>query len=329
MSVYIRHMSLSCAFFCLFLTSGLNGQEPNAPSDAQTAEASPESPQANAIRAILQEYVRCFNAREFEKMNQLLSSNFAYNDISGEESAIDAKTMIGRITATVEQYPSLTLSSQLSSLDVDNETAEASGLALLNFGQDEWEESRFVLKLTGADADWKISSIEETLLERSGSATVSRALRSLQWLVGEWRDTENQAVVSIIERMPGQPFLRRSFTREVDGQIESLGFEVIGYDPHLQLVRSWTFFADGSFGTATWHGGSDHWQIRRKQTLSDGSVASGTYTITPKDENSMSVKLISREVDGEPQPSGTSVMMSRVVATQAIEVHEPDSEAQK
>ncbi|MCA9260108.1 MAG: hypothetical protein KDA61_12940, partial [Planctomycetales bacterium] len=146
----------------------------------------------------------------------------------------------------------------------------------------------------------------------SPESTAEQALDSLGWLVGEWVEQSERPLACRIEVVSGGKFLRRTFTEERDGESEEVGYEMIGYDPTLNLVRSWTFFADGSFGSATWHGGDDHWRVKASQTLADGSRAIGTYVVTPVDEDTLAVKLISREVDGQAMPSGKVVSFIRV-----------------
>ena len=55
----------------------------------------------------------------------------------------------------------------------------------------------------------------------------------------------------------------------------------------------------------------DEWHIKSSQTLANGDAASGTYVMTPIDENTMTVQLIGHEIEGEPQPATPAITVIR------------------
>ncbi len=123
-----------------------------------------------------------------------------------------------------------------------------------------------------------------------------------------------QRYKSTVRRVPGNPFLQRTVERRTDNGMVQIATEMIGYDPTLHQVRSWLFFADGSFGTGTWRGESDHCKIQLQQTLVDGSKATGTYVLRPTSPDSMTFQLISRVINGELQPMGQPTSLTRITA---------------
>ena len=89
-------------------------------------------------------------------------------------------------------------------------------------------------------------------------------------------------------------------------------------------MRSGSFSSDGSFGDGVCSQVGEAWHIATTQTLPDGDAASGTFVITPLDEQSMTVKLIGHEIEGAPQPASDVVTIVRA-ADQATSDSETDS----
>jgi hypothetical protein len=45
-------------------------------------------------------------------------------------------------------------------------------------------------------------------------------------------------------------------------QSETDGWEIIGWDPDRQQIRSWIFDSNGGFGESTWANDGEHWLIQ-------------------------------------------------------------------
>ncbi len=176
--------------------------------------------------------------------------------------------------------------------------------------------STFSAILINEKGKWLIDSVVE--LPMPAPATPEAALKDLEFLVGHWVDESPETRVDTTVRWtPSRSFLLRSFSVEsAEGQSHQ-GTQVIGWDPRSREIRSWTFNSDGSFGDGTWSRSGDDWLIKSSQTQADGQAASGTYVLTPVDKDTLSLRLIGHEVEGEPQPNGPSVKIVRVAAEAA------------
>jgi hypothetical protein len=172
-------------------------------------------------------------------------------------------------------------------------------------------ESVFSAILVHQDGKWVIESAEESPLPRP--ATPEDALSDLEWLVGHWVDDgEDARVDTSIQWSQDRAFLLRSFVVQTAEGATQRGTQVIGWDPRSQEIRSWTFNSDGSFSDATWSKNGEDWLIKSSQTLADGQAASGTYVLTRVNDDSISLQLIGHEIEGQPQPSGEPVTVTRV-----------------
>ena len=167
----------------------------------------------------------------------------------------------------------------------------------------------FTALLAKQGDNWQIQSVEEMPVTQP--LTASDALRQLAWLEGSWVDnSKDSPVVSTFRWSANESFLVRTFTTKEGEEVTPLGTQIIGWDPRSQQIRSWTFNADGSFGDGVWSQVDDDWSIQSTQTLSDGRAASGTYVATRVDENTVTLKLVGQEIEGEPVPASIGFLSS-------------------
>jgi hypothetical protein len=280
--------------------------------DTPDAVAPVERTAEEQIRTQLRQYIAAFNDRKFDILVKLLSPDLQYRDDSADVQIDNAEAFLDRLKAAVANEPTLKLDAQSSGVLIETPTtAIVQGSTTLKATDVADESSYFVLTMSKGDTGWTITSIIEQSPDATLQSTASEAIESLGWLVGTWQDSSPEKLQSEIEFLPGRQFLRRTITESASKQI--LGIEIIGYDPMLNRVRSWTYFSDGTFGDGYWIGEDDHWRLKLTQTLPDGRGASGTYILRPESNDMMTVKVVSREINGEPMPSGVEINMRRSV----------------
>jgi hypothetical protein len=52
------------------------------------------------------------------------------------------------------------------------------------------------------------------------------------------------------------------------------GWQIIGWDPLEERIRSWTFDGEGGFGEGTWTREGDRWLLRETGVAPDGTRTS-------------------------------------------------------
>ncbi len=278
------------------------GQSPAASTDQEATK--------QTLNQMLHDYVARFNSRDFDALAKLLRNDVAYHDDSTDVSGSAA--FVEGLRKVTSEEPSLKLSIEIQEVKLDGDAvAFAAGTASMASDNTPSESSRFEVEF-GKEADaWKVVSISET----SGASASANALESLTWLIGSWQDSHDPTLQTTVRFVSGNQFLQRTVERRTDTETTQIATEMIGYDPQSHRVRSWLFFADGSFGSGTWQGESDHCKIHLRQTLVDGSTATGTYVVRPTSADSMTIQLISRVVNGELQPTGQPTSLTRIPAT--------------
>ena len=187
--------------------------------------------------------------------------------------------------------------------------------------------------LVKQDGRWLIESAHET----SGHASAqANRLKELEWLAGDWVSETSKAGISLrtaCDWTANHAFLIRKF--QVEGKDVFLhgGTEVIGWDPHANRIRSWTFDADGSFGENVWVRDGDRWLVKYAGTLADGGEVSATHVLTKVDAQTATLQSKDRVVNGARQPDVPEVTLKRQAAAQTAvkqgEVSKPEQKGQQ
>lgn len=270
-----------------------------------------ESPLDSPVRERLGQYANAFNDRKLDSLGQFLASDVHYQDETSGRTAHSSTELIDLIRTAVEAEPTLKLSASVEDIEqTDPNQATVRGTTTLTSEDAPDEVSSFEIALVKTSEGWTIKSITERSIDSAASAN---PIESLTWLVGTWKEDAEDGLNSRIEFLPGNRFLRRTF--QMGSSAEPIGYEMIGYDPRSNLVKSWTYFADGSFGSGHWAGEEDHWRMEMTQTLADGGQATATCIVRPIDQDTMTVRIISRVVNGQPLPNGKAVTLTRQTET--------------
>jgi uncharacterized protein (TIGR02246 family) len=329
-----KSLYLSCSI--LVATAVLFAQEAKTTNStpARAAKATPTEigPEAEPIRQVLRSYIEAFNKHDAKALAALWMPKGIYVDRSTGERIAGREALESDFAATFKEKPSARLSGTLQSVRFirpDVVSAEGEAIETPKDNQTQGNKTSFSTIYVRQDGHWLIDSIQES--DVPVPQTASAGLKDLEWMVGHWVDKSDQAQVDTICRWsPRRVFLVRSFTIKTGPDNDAdQGTEIIVWDPRTKQIRSWTFLSDGSFGEATWTKDGNNWTRKGSQTLSDGRSASGTQVISRVDDNTTTVEMIAKEIDGEPQPATDPLTVVRVPDDKAPAAPENSSSAPK
>jgi len=162
------------------------------------------------------------------------------------------------------------------------------------------------------DGKWKISTLVETPLP---VATPHDRLAELAWLIGEWEDSDKTNDLSVRSQYiwaRGGNYITRNVTVKRAGEVTLEGWQVIGWDPVEERIRSWTFDGEGGFSEGRWTHEGERWLLREVGFAPDGSRTSADNTFTKTSADRITWESNNRTLDGDPQPSIARVEISRV-----------------
>ncbi len=275
--------------------------------------ASPlQAEEGDAVRKMIQDYVMAFNAKDSKTVLSYWTENSVHVDQETGERT-EGREAIGKdIQESFQLRPEARLVGSIDRLRfITPDVVNVKGQVTVTNPADDPVTIDFSAMLVGKEGKWMIDSIEES--PAPVPSTSFEALRELDWLVGQWTDESDAGRTDNVFRWsPTGSFLIRSFASESSDGDSYQGTQVIGWDPRSLEIRSWTFNSDGSFGDATWSKSGDDWLIKSSQTLADGQAASGTFVLSRNGDDELTLQLIGHEVEGEPQPTESSVTAIRI-----------------
>jgi hypothetical protein len=162
------------------------------------------------------------------------------------------------------------------------------------------------------EGKWKISQLVETPLPVQ---TAHDRLAELEWLVGEWEDTDKTNDLTVHSQFlwaRGGNFLTRNLTVKRSGNVTLEGWQIIGWDPVEERIRSWTFDGEGGFSGGTWTHEGQRWLLRETGVAPDGSRTGADNTFTKLSADRFAWESNNRTLDGDPQPSIGRIEINRV-----------------
>jgi hypothetical protein len=163
------------------------------------------------------------------------------------------------------------------------------------------------------DGQWKIAAVRDHADPNEGAASPRAHLEELAWMVGEWVDEGDDAVVhTTCAWSDDGNYLLRSFTVHVAGKAASSGTQRVGWDPQREQIRSWVFDSDGGFSEGFWtRSAENQWLVKASGTLPDGTPVSATNIITRDNPHTMRWQSINRTLGDETLPDTEQIVLAR------------------
>jgi uncharacterized protein (TIGR02246 family) len=205
-----------------------------------------------------------------------------------------------KIAITIEEVKSLT-----PDVQVNRGVATVTAITGLT------ESTRYAAVLAKKNDGWQICQLTETA---APAPSASSQLEALKWLIGNWENKDaDQTLETKVEWAGDKNFLVRRFKLK-DEQGETNGWEIVGWDPDRQEIRSWIFDSNGGFGESSWSLDGGHSLIRASNVLPDGSRSTAENVLTKIDDNKFTWESQNRTLDGEPQPSVPKIEVHRTTS---------------
>ena len=133
------------------------------------------------------------------------------------------------------------------------------------------------------DGKWKINQLIETPL---ADISPHDRLSELAWLIGKWEETDKSDDVGVKSEYVwarGGNFITHNVTVSRDGDTTMEGWQIIGWDPIDNCIRSWTFDDEGGFSEGRWTRDGQRWLLREKGITPDGDRTAADNTFTKLD----------------------------------------------
>ncbi|MEZ6143362.1 MAG: SgcJ/EcaC family oxidoreductase [Zavarzinella sp.] len=307
---------LAAMFLAGAVAAWLIKQEPILQAQPQPNQTKPEEQPAKitnveaGIKAITAEYVKAFNAGDAKAAAELFTKD-------GEYVGVDDLTLQGRekIAESLEKYlknhPKAVIEIKIESVRVlSRGLANAQGLISFKMPEDEVaSESRYSALHVLENGKWLAASISEWATDPAIDVTT----RNLDWLVGEWTSSGEDADLKIVYAWDkNKVFITGKYTlTSKDGNEIGSGTQVLGTNP-TGGIRSWMFDSSGTTNDGLWVRDENRWVCESTGLLPDGSEVYAISVIVPIGKDAFTWQTTDREIDGVAVEALPPVKVTRV-----------------
>ena len=286
-----------------------NTPEQNRPATAKDAPArdpaaggADRADDTRAIGALVEAFTKAFNAGDAAAVAATFTAGALVVDEEGERT-LGRAAIRDQFAASFKNTPGSTIAIQVDSLRfLGPETALEEGRATITPGNGAGapEISRFTAIYVKEDGHWLQAAVRD---EPAGNLTVHDRLKELEWLVGEWVNESQEAVVfTTCKWADNGNFLLREFTVKTQGKPVMSGSQRIGWDPVKRQFKSWVFDSEGGFVEAYWTRDGNQWLVKAEGVQQNGEPASATNIITRLGKDRIGWQSVNRTLGGAAVP---------------------------
>lgn len=303
----------------LFLAAGGFGhaqaqaERPKPGSPAQAAASAPErADDLKAIRAAGTAFVRAFNAGDAAAIAACFTDDAESIDEDG--TVVRGKEAIAEaFAAAFAASPGDTMRVRADSVrfigpDVAEEEGQCTVIPAKARGGSP-DIDRYTVIYVKRDGKWLQSSVRE---HPEPDLSPHERLKELEWMVGEWVDESDSAVIFTTCRWSEDTnFLLRNYTIQIQGKPAMTGTQRIGWDPLTGQFKSWTFDSRGGYSEGLWSRDGNRWVVRMSGPLRNGKISAETNIITQVNKDMARWRSVDRSAAGALLPDSPEFVLVR------------------
>lgn len=151
------------------------------------------------------------------------------------------------------------------------------------------------------DGSWLMASVREL---EAGLMSAHDRLRSLEWLIGDWREEVAGNVVTTDWKWDRTGnFLVSEFSTHEAQEVTLQGTHRIGWDAGRRQFRSWIFDSTGGAAEGWWRVDADgSWSVQLSGVDAEGGRLTSTITYAREDAETIEVTRTNRILNGVSLP---------------------------
>jgi uncharacterized protein (TIGR02246 family) len=271
-----------------------------------------------AIRATSKEYIAAKKSGNLELLRKMWTSNGDYVTASGH--AFNAQDLfreqvnlpLPELELAVNAVPESSLRFITPEVAIEDGVTQVvtspDGNTLIG---------RFTAIWVKHDGRWRLDGLRESV---AATPLLNEHLRPLEWLLGEWVGTTDDAVILLSSHWSddGRYIIREFLIRSKDRE-DITATQRIGWDASSGKIRCWTFDSLGGSGEGIWKRDGERWLVDSTEVLADGkkSKTSAVYASIADGQFVSEVKSAWDSVDK--QEAGANPPTLRVEFKRAVE----------
>jgi uncharacterized protein (TIGR02246 family) len=299
------------AMACSVVTASV-AAENSSPGAQKTPQATVQSsPEYQEAEDQFRKYQEAYDRGDAKALASFYAEDVDYIDQDGVEvkgrGDMEKLFMVNfqanpgaKIAITIEEVKPLTPDVQVNR-----------GVATVTATSGLTESTRYAAVLVKKADRWQVCQLTQTV---APAPSTNSQLEALKWLIGNWENKDaDQTVETKVEWAGDKNFLVRTFKLRGD-EGETDGWEIVGWDPDRQQIRSWIFDSNGGFGESSWSYKGGHWVIRASNVSPDGSRSTAENVLTKVDDTKFTWESQNRILDGESQPAVSKIVVHRTTS---------------
>jgi uncharacterized protein (TIGR02246 family) len=269
------------------------------------------TPEATAIREVVGAFVKAYNAKDAGT----IASQFAED---GRIVGPDGSITEGR-PAIERRYREAFESDPDAKIEVTSESVRLlapdvvleEGRAAIRSGDTTTKAGRYHALYVRRNGRWLQSSIYD-FSDEPAKLTPADRLKDLEWLLGDWIDERDEAVVQTSCHWDStRAYLIRDFELRLAGRAALSGTQRIGWDPSTEQFRSWVFDSEGGFSEGRWTRDGERWVIKNDGVVPDGRVVTATNSILREGKDRIHWSTTDRTLGGQAIEDDAEVILVR------------------
>jgi uncharacterized protein (TIGR02246 family) len=288
----------------LLVASGATGLRLNAQETPKGSSTRPApAPAARAadereIKDLLETFTKAFNAGDATAAAATYSETAIVVDEQGQRTEGRA-AILAQYAASFADHPGTKITIQVDALRfLGPETAIEVGRSTITPPTDASppETTRFTAVYVKQDGKWLQSAVRD---EVARDVSAHEHLKQMEWLVGEWVNESQDAVVfTTCKWATGGNFIDREFTMNTKGQPVLTGTQRIGWDPVKRQFKTWIFDSEGGHGEGYFTHDGNRWMVKVEGVRQDGLTATATNIITRLGKDRLGWQSVDRTLGG-------------------------------
>lgn len=275
----------------------------DAPATARVAaQAASQADDAKAIASLIASFTKAFNAGDAVAAAATYSEEALVVDEQGKRTEGRAAVR-DQLAASFADNPGSTIAIKVDALRfLGPDTALEEGQTTITPAGVGGvpEVTHFTVVYVKHGGHWLQSVVRDEIRH---DLTPHDRLKELEWLVGDWINESQDAVVhTACKWADNGNFLIREFTMKTHGQPVLSGTQRIGWDPVRGQFKTWIFDTEGGFGEGYWTRNGDEWVIKAEGVQQDGRHASVTNILKRLGKDRASWQSVDRTLGGVSVP---------------------------
>jgi uncharacterized protein (TIGR02246 family) len=287
------------------LGSGLAQEQP-----AKTTVESKRTADTRAIGDLDAAFVKAYNAKDAKAIGALFTPEAEIEDEDGDITR-GREDIVARYSGFFAGGESGTVSVETESLRfLGADLAIEDGVASIVSGADATPRTnRYSAIFARQNGQWLQARIRD---EPSEEASAHEHLQELSWMLGEWENESDEAIVLTTCKWSKEGnFLLREFDIKIEGKVALSGTQRIAWDPQQKQFRLWVFDTGGGFGDGTVSRDGDRWVIKARGVRSSGKSITATFVITLMNKDRIHWQILDRTLGGVAVPGTEQFFLVR------------------